>query len=205
MAGTSLKPKLNMVPTGLLNDTIKATVRIDRGRYGLRTDGEEHEGRLFYEEGIAAASRAFSQAASTTDPKIIMLVEEVFIEQELQFCSEEDSYSRSSLTQALQSFNDAFLCLEIVEDAAKYQAADNTWPHSPKYRIHSYPKDAYHLACIAHKTRLQNILRAPGINMIEKQVLEQRIGNMNSAQSVYILKQKKALSKSSKRKEKNEE
>jgi len=194
MAGTSLKPKLNMVPTGLLNDIIIATAMIDSGRNGLRTDGEEHGGRLSYEEGIAAASGAFSQAASTSDPKIIMLVEEAFIEQELQFCSEEDSNTRSSLTQALQSFNDAFLCLETVEDAVKYKAAENTWPHNPKYRIHSYPKDAFHLACIAHRTRLQNILRAPGINMIEKQVHEQRSANMNSAQSAYIIKQKKALS-----------
>jgi len=74
-----------------------------------------------------------------------------------------------------------------------YKAADKTWPNNPKYRVKSCPKDAFHIACIAHRTRLQNVLRAPGINMIEKSVLEQRIANMTSAQAAYMEKQEKRL------------
>ena len=51
-----------------------------------------------------------------------------------------------------------------------------------------------HCACSAHWTRLQNILRSPGINMKEKAVLEQRAANMKTAQARYLLKQEKALS-----------
>ena len=40
---------------------------------------------------------------------------------------------------------------------------------------------------------LQNILRTPGVNMIEKAVLQQRIDNMNAAQAAYTSKQRKAL------------
>jgi len=55
------------------------------------------------------------------------------------------------------------------------------------------PKDAFHRACGGHKTRLNNILRSPGINLTEKKLLEQRLTNIITAQSVYYEKQKKAL------------
>jgi hypothetical protein len=122
-----------------------------------------------------------------------MTAEEAFVEQELQFCSEQDIHTHNSLKVALQSFEDAFLSLKIVEDAAEYRAADKTWPHNSKNRIHGFPKDAFHQACIAHRTRLQNVLRSPGINMIEKAVLEQRAANMTTAQGSYIERQKKVL------------
>jgi len=151
---------------GLVNKVLKSTARIDKGRKGLKTDGEEHQGRIYYEEGIAGASKAFSQALSTGNPKTILATEEAFIVQELKYCSDDDIYSRSSLTQALQSFEDAFLCFESVEDHTGYKAAEKTWPHTSKYRLKNYPKDAFHLACISHRTRLQNVLRAPGINFL---------------------------------------
>ena len=182
-----------MALAGLLSSSFASAAGIDRGRVGLRTIGKEYEGRIFYEEGIAVASIAFSQAAATADPKTILLAEEAFVEQELLFCSENDTSTISSLTQALQSFSDAFLCLETVEDTIKYKAADTTYPHNPKYRIQGNPKDAFHFAVNAHRTRLNNIIRAPGINMIEKAVLEQRAANMTAVQSIYIEKQKKAL------------
>jgi len=179
--------------TGLLNSVIKSVAQIDEGRNGLATDGKEHEGRLSYEKGLADASDIFSKVVATNDPKTIMLAEEAFIEQELHYCAEEDLYTRSSLTKALQSFDDAFLCLEAVEDYAGYKVADKTWPHAAKYRIKSLPRDALHLACIAHKTRISNILRSPGINMREKALLEKRAANMAAAQSAYTEKQIKAL------------
>ena len=178
---------------GLVNNFLISATQIDKGRKGLRTDGQEHEGRLYYEEGIAGASNAFSQALSTGDPQAILAAEEAFVEQELRYCSDDDIYSRSSLTQALQSFEDAFLCFESVEDHTGYKIAEKTWPHTPKYRVKNYPKDAFHLACISHRTRLQNVLRAPGINMLEKTVLEQRVSNMTSAQAAYLVKQKDVL------------
>jgi hypothetical protein len=179
--------------TGLLNKVLSSAADIDLGRKGFATDGEEHQGRLNYEDGIAAASAAFAEALSTADPQTMMLAEEAFVEQEFQFCSEEDTHTRSSLDAALQSFVDAFLSLEAVEDAVGYKVADKTWPHNPKNRIQGFPKDAFHQTCIAHRTRLNNILRTPGINMIEKAVLQQRAANMTAAQASYIEKQKKVL------------
>jgi len=109
----------------------------------------------------AAALSIFKEVQASADPQTIILAEYAFLSQELQFCSENDKDTLSSLTQAVQSFDDAFLALKVVEDKTLYQGAENTHPHSRKYRISGYPKDSYHIACLAHKTRLQNILRAP--------------------------------------------
>jgi hypothetical protein len=182
-----------MDQTGLTNKILFSVENIVLGRKNLSTDGREHEGRLFYEDGLATASAAFTEAQISADPQTMILAEEVFVEQELQFCSERDAYTQSSLRAALQSFDDAFLALEAVEDTAGYKAADKTWPHNPTNRIQGCPKDSFHQACIAHGARLRNILRSPGINMIEKAVLEQRAANMKTAQNSYSKKQKKAL------------
>jgi hypothetical protein len=122
------------------------------------------------------------------------LVEYTFLSQELQFC-ESDKDSFTSLTQAIQSFDDAFLALKTVENSTMYQGVENATPHHKKYRVGGgFPKDSFHIACISHKTRIQNILRAPGIDPIEKSLLKQRLANLPSAQNGYIEKQKKALS-----------
>jgi hypothetical protein len=63
---------------------------------------------------------------------------------------------------------------------------------SPEAALQSF-EDAFHRACTAYRTRLNNVLRSPGINMIEKAVLKQRAANMTAAQSGYIEKQKKVL------------
>ena len=181
-----------MDPAGLLDEIIEATTAIDYGRKGFAIRGKAEEGRLAYEKGIAVALSAFKDAQSTVDPYIIILIEYTFLNQELQFCDATDTDSLSSLTQAIQSFDDAFLALEEVEGAA-YKAADKTYPHNNKYRINNFPKDSYHIAMIAHKTRLRNILRSPGIDPIEKSLLKQRYANLSTGQKGYLIKQKEAM------------
>jgi hypothetical protein len=176
-----------------LNRLVSHTNDIDMGRKGFATDGKEREGRISYAKGIAGAATAFLEAQTAADSQIIILAEMVFLEQELQFCHESDAITRSSLTQAIQSFEDALRCLKTVENKTLYQGAETTHPTGPKYRIQGFPKDAFHLACIAHRTRIGNVLRSPGINMTEKAVLQQRTVNMRTAQGSYIEKQAKAL------------
>jgi hypothetical protein len=178
---------------GFFNNLVFIANDIDMGRKGLTIDGKEREGRISYEKGIAGAAAAFQEAQTTADPQTIILAELVFLQQELQFCDKADIDTHSSLIQAIQSFEDALRCLKTVENKTLYQGAETTHPTSPKYRIDNFPKDAFHAACIAHRTRLQNVLRAPGINMAEKAVLRQRAINMRIARGSYLEKQKKAL------------
>jgi len=181
--------------TGLVDRTYAAAASIDFGRKGFATRGKAEEGRLSYERGISVALSTFRDAQSTADPQAIILVEYTFLNQELLFCEKSDADSISSLTQAIQSFNDAFLALRTVEDSTLYQGAEQTYPHNKNYRVNGYPKDSFHIACNAHRTRLRNILRAPGIDPIEKALLKQRFANLATGQKGYIEKQKKAIIK----------
>jgi hypothetical protein len=178
---------------GLTLKILNASAAIDFGRKGFATRGKAEEGRISYETGISWALSAFRDGQSTIDPQVIILIEYTFITQELQFCDESDKDSLISLTKAIQSFDDAFLALKIVEDSTFYQAVEQTYPHDKKYRVSSFPKDSFHIACGAHRTRLQNILRSPGIDQIEKTLLKQRIANLSTAQKGYIEKQRKVL------------
>jgi hypothetical protein len=181
--------------TGLINKILSAVENISLGRKGFTKDGDERKGRIFFEGGITSAAESFDIARTSADPQTIILAEQAFLQQELQFCNEADNDTKSSLTQAIQSFEDALRCLKTVENKTLYQGAETTHPTAPKYRIQNLPKDALHLACITHRTRLHNVLRSPGINMTEKAILTQRAANMTAAQGGYIAKQKKALYK----------
>ena len=178
--------------TGLIHNVNGAAFAIDFGRKGFATRGKAEEGRLVYEKGIAEALSAFRDAQSTVNPQAIIIVEYTFLSQELQFCNENDTDSLSSLTQTIQSFDDAFIALQAVEDPG-YKMAEKTYPRNSKYRINGFPKDSFHIACIAHRTRLQNMLRTPGIDPIEKTLLKQRFANLSTAQSGYTEKQKIVL------------
>jgi predicted ATP-grasp superfamily ATP-dependent carboligase len=180
---------------GLIDNINNAAYLIEAGRKGFATRGKEAEGRLSYEDGIAEAMSAFQEAHISADAETLILAEYTFLIQELQFCDETDTDSLSSLTQAIQSFDDAFLALKIVEDNVLYQGAEQTYPHHKKYRVKDLPKDAFHLACISHKTRIQNTLRAPGIDPIEKLMLKQRFLNLGAAQDRYAEQQKIVLEK----------
>jgi hypothetical protein len=99
----------------------------------------------------------------------------------------------SSIADAAVSIDDAFLALKVVEDRTLYQGAEQIIPHSKEYRVKGFPKDSFHIACGSHKTRIQNMLKTPGIAPIEKSLLKQRLTSLPTAQNGYIEKQKKAL------------
>ena len=179
--------------TGLITNVYVAAANIDFGRKGFAIIGNEREGRISYEKGIANAMTAFKEAQATADPQTIIMVEYTFLSQELQFCEKSDKDSFNSLTKALQMFDDAFLALKTVENSTIYQGVDQCTPHHKDYRVCDYPKDSFHIACGSHKIRIKNILRSPGIDPIEKALLKQRLANLPVAQKAYIEKQKKAL------------
>jgi len=183
-----------LVATGLLDEIYAATTAIGFGRKGIATRGEEHEGRISYEKGIVKAMSAFLEAKATADPETIIRAEYAFLSQELQFCDKADKDAQGSLVLAIQGFTDVLSCLEAVEDVVGYKKiAGKAFPNIPKYRVDGFPKDAFHIACRAHKTRIRNVLRAPGIDTMEKNLLKQRRANLSVAEKSYIEKQKKAM------------
>jgi hypothetical protein len=178
---------------GLINDVVTSVYNIDVGRKGFAVPGEERQGRISYEKGIALAMSTFQEAQRGEDPQTIIRVEVGYLTQELEFCAKGDTDTRNSLTYAIQAFRDALRSLETVEDAAAYKSAETTHPTDPKKRVQGFPMDAFHQACASHNTRLRNILRTPGVDMLEKALLKQRAINMKTAQGAYAEKQRKAL------------
>jgi hypothetical protein len=81
-----------MDPTGFLSNLVSHAVDIDIGRKGLATDGEEHAGRIHYEEGVSGSLTSFREAQASADPQILVLAELVFLQQESQFCDEAFEY-----------------------------------------------------------------------------------------------------------------
>jgi len=178
---------------GLASNVIEAVLNIYAGRRGFATRGKEQEGRISYEIGIIWLRKPSRKPRILPNPQALALAEYAFISQELELCPETDKYSLQSLTSARQGFDDAFLVLQVVEDSVIYKEVDKAFPHHKHYRFKEFPKDAFHIACMAHKARLQNVLRSPGIDPIEKSLLEQRLANLSIVKSGYIGKQEKAL------------
>ena len=178
---------------GLVDSINAAVSNINFGRKGFATRGKEQEGRIAYEKGIANAMVAFKQAQKSANPQTIILAEYTFLSQELHLCDAKDKNASVSLKSAIESFDESFLCLEIVEKHDLYQAVEKCCSRRSKCRVNGFPKDAFHLACASHRVRLKNNLSAMGIDPIEKSLLEQRRLNLTAAQNGYVKKQKIAL------------
>jgi hypothetical protein len=178
--------------TGYAISITAATIKIDYGRKGFATRGKEQEGRISYEDGIADGITSFQQAQAAADPYIMLLAEYTYISQELQFCDKSDKRALDSLNKAKQDFDDAFLALEAVGESC-YKITEKTYPHFGDHRYNGFPKDAFHIAFNGHRTRINNILRSPGIDLIEKSLLKQRLDNLSAAQTAYVELQKKAM------------
>ncbi|GHV90901.1 hypothetical protein AGMMS50268_14040 [Spirochaetia bacterium] len=176
-----------------LDSLTDSVTSLGAGRKGLATIGEEAEGHRLFDDGIATAMTAFQEAKDTADPQVLILAELVFLQQELQFCDEKAKATRSSLNQAVQDFEDALRCLKTVENKVLYQAAETTHLTRPEKRVQGFPKDAFHQACHAHRTRIQNYLRIPGMNQLEAALYELRFSNMAAASSSYTEKQRAAF------------
>jgi hypothetical protein len=181
---------------GLLANIYDSALAIDQGRKWLDTDGLEHEGRISYKNGLALGIEAFrkTQARADDDLHTFLAVEYTFLTQELEFCAPQDTKAITSLTKAILEFDEAFLALEVLQNAESYKFVEKAISHRPEFRYKEMPKDAFHVACAGHKARLDNILKSPGINLTEKELLKQRHSNMVTTQSVYLEKQKKILS-----------
>jgi hypothetical protein len=181
---------------GLLAKINAGVITIYQGRKWLDTEGLESEGRISYKKGLARGIEVFrvAQACAGDDLHTLFVAEYTFLAQELEFCVPQDTKAITSLTKAIQEFDEAFLALGVLQNEEIYKSAEKTYSHRTEFRYKEMPKDAFHVACAGHKVRIDNILRAPGINLTEKELLKQRYSNMVTAQSIYLEKQKKILS-----------
>ena len=90
----------------------------------------------------------------------LVLAEYAFLGQELELCTVQDKQARSSLSKAIQDFDEAFLALEVLQNTQVYNFMEKAISHHSEYRHKGMPKDAFHVACAGHKVRLDNVLKA---------------------------------------------
>jgi hypothetical protein len=182
---------------GLLDKINESVTAIYQGRAWLATDSLEHEGRRSYEDGLAMAMDVFKtiHAIAETDLNLLIVAEYTFLAEERQFCDPSDKATITSLTDAIQNFDDGLVALSIVEEGESYKIVDKCFSHRDGCRHNGMPKDVFYYACAGHLARIIGIRKAPGINIAEKELLKQRYENIVAAQSVYFAKQKKALEK----------
>jgi hypothetical protein len=182
-----------MEKSGLQSRITNAVSKIAEGRKGLETDGEEHEGRLLFEDGIAKARAIFAEVLASGDVELMLLAEYLFITQELEESEDDEIEGRASAVAALASFDDAFLSLKALEKGAAYQVAEQTYPHNTQYRYKDMPKDAFHIAFIAHKTRLRNSISRMGLSRLDRTLVKERIKAIVTTQEIYFNKQQLAI------------
>jgi hypothetical protein len=182
-----------MEKTGLTIGILYAVSQIETGRIGLRTKGKTEEGRENFAEGLELGKQIFSEVKNCGDPELMLLAEYAFVNQELEGARAEEKIGRASYESAVHDFDDAFLSLKAVKDAAMYQGAENTHPHRSPFRYKGMPNDSFHVAYTGHYTRLQNKLKPIGIDPDEQVLTELRMAVCKSAQAVYLEMQQSAL------------
>jgi Zn-dependent M28 family amino/carboxypeptidase len=182
-----------MEKNGLQDSITEAVADIAEGRKGLETDGKEHEGRLAFEKGVAKARAIFAEVLASGDVELMLLAEYLFITQELEESEDDEVEGRASAVAALVSFDDAFLSLKALEKGAAYQVAEQTYPHNAQYRYKDMPKDAFHIAFIAHKTRLRNSISRMGLSRLDRTLVKERIKAIATTQDIYFKKQQLAI------------
>jgi hypothetical protein len=180
---------------GLIAKMYDIIARIAEGREWLFTEGVEAEGRVLYLEGLRQAIEAFSEvkAYAATHLDLLLRAEQSCLIQELQFCDPSDADSINSLKQAIADYDDALIALSLVSDSAIYRYVDMSYPRKGKYRIDGMPLDAVHAAIISHRARIKNSLRTTGVHLLVKELLKQRLQNLEAVKDVYLEKQKAVL------------
>jgi hypothetical protein len=170
-----------------------AVERIASGRVELRTEGKTEKGRIDFHDGLGLAKEIFTEVEASRDLYLMTLAEYVYTAQELASSRPEEKEARSSCEAAIHDFDDAFDCLEIVNDPIVYRGAEKSHPRRPRFRYKGMPRDAFHLAYIGHRTRVRNSLRKIGFDPDEQTLLELRMRVFNTAQEVYLEKQQAVL------------
>jgi hypothetical protein len=135
----------------------------------------------------------FTEAAASADPYLMLLAENAFVIQELESAYPEERQAIASYRAARADFDDAFRALEVVKVPSIYHGVEKAFPRKGDYRHNGCPKDAFHVAYIGHRTRLQNTLKQIGIDPLERSFQEKRIQTCPIAQTAYTVLQKKAL------------
>jgi hypothetical protein len=113
--------------TGLPSRIYTSVTDIYNGRAWLDTDGLERNGRIGFNKGLAAALAAFQEVEAEADLESLILCEYTYESQEFQYCGDEDTATKDTLTTAMEGFKDAQVALKILGISESYRIAEQTY------------------------------------------------------------------------------
>jgi hypothetical protein len=178
---------------GLTTNLTRAVDLITNGRIALRTKGKEAQGRDDFHEGLLAAIDIYNKILKQNDIFMMLLCENFFLTKELESATSREGKAITSYQAALVEYDDAFNCLERVQDPQRYKDAVAVISHKSNFQHHSQPKDGFIVAMLGHPTRLRNSMKVLGIDPDEQNLRELRIQVCNKALELYMQKQEAAL------------
>jgi hypothetical protein len=178
---------------GLTTRLTRAVELITNGRIALRTEGKEAQGRKDFHRGLQDTIKTFDDILKQGDIFMMLLCEDFFLAKELESATTREGKAVSSYETALVEYDDAFTCLELVNDPDKYKIAAASYSHKKPFRQHGQPKDGFIVAMLGHPARLRNSMKVLGIDPDEQTLRELRIQVCKKALELYMEKQEAAL------------
>ena len=180
-----------MTPTGSNKAGLVARVKsfLYTSRVAINRVNASPEGRIrdnTSRQGLAI----FKEAAETKDIHTIIAVEKAFNQTELDQFGDSPNM-RNSLREAIKGMEVIEAHLIYLKDPEKYRFINETHTLN-KNRKGDLPYDEARQAIRSHMTRLNN-LDTSRMDEAEREILEQRKENIQTAEEAYIPLQKTAL------------
>jgi hypothetical protein len=178
---------------GWIDRINRAVDSIARGRIKRTIKGQAEEGLEYFYDGLDNLIQIVREVTVLNDPLLMTLVEYTILAQEREGALPEEVQGRASFEEALREFDDAFRCIPLVDKPEIYKDVEKSYPIRGKYRYQGMPLDAYHVAYISHKTRMNNNRRRIGIDHKELELQDCRDELYVAAQDCYRERQGLAL------------
>ncbi|MDR0908482.1 MAG: hypothetical protein LBM77_01835 [Spirochaetaceae bacterium] len=184
-----------MEKRGQNNDILYAVTLIEEGRKLHFVEGTEAEGLRRFKDGSAFLKQAFLDAKATNDLAAILNAEYDFLAAEIAMGDPDETLAKGSAEAGLEVIEDALRALKALALGDAYKAVDLAYPRHDKraWRYKDMPRDAFHVFCASHKSRLQNGLKRYGVSTIDRAFITLRVNTISAIEEAYCAMQRKAL------------
>jgi hypothetical protein len=184
-----------LVKNGQRGDIAYAVRAIEEGRTKHFTPGQAEEGLAAFMEGSALLKQSFLDAKATGDIETILRAEYDFLSNAIIEGDSDETFAKSSAEAGLEVIEDALNALKALALGDAYKAVDLAYPRHDKraWRFKDMPKDAFHVFCASHKSRLQNGLSRFGVSKIDRELVKLRIDTINAIEEIYCERQRQTL------------
>jgi hypothetical protein len=176
-------------------DIFDAVVLIEEGRRLHFVEDTALQGLKRFKEGSALLTKAFLDAKATNDLETILKAEYDFLAAGIASGSPDETLAKGSAEAGLDVIDDALRAIKAVQSDDGYKWVDLAYPRHDKrtWRFKDMPRDAFHVFCASHTSRLQNGLKRYGVSAIDRALITLRVDTINAIEEAYCAMQRKAV------------